>query len=63
MGSLLVGHNAPIRYGRRLRQLRGLSDDADQLTAALYGPHQERLDRIRTAYDSEGVFASAARRP
>jgi hypothetical protein len=53
----------PFATGGVYVNFAGLSDDADQLTAALYGPHQERLDRIRTAYDSEGVFASAARRP
>ena len=53
----------PFATGGVYVNFAGLSDDADHLTAALYGPHQERLDRIRTGYDSEGVFASAARRP
>ena len=53
----------PFATGGVYVNFAGLSDDADHLTAALYGPHQERLDRIRAPYDSEGVFASAARRP
>jgi len=41
----------------------GLGEDAGELRSAVYGSHEERLERIRAAYDPEGLFAPAARRP
>ncbi|SCK55015.1 FAD-binding oxidoreductase [Streptomyces sp. WMMB 322] len=41
----------------------GLGEDASELHGEVFGPHEERLERIRTAYDPEGLFARAARRP
>ncbi|GAA0652088.1 hypothetical protein GCM10009535_33000 [Streptomyces thermocarboxydovorans] len=41
----------------------GLGEDAGELRSAVYGWHEERLERVRAAYDPEGLFAPAARRP
>ncbi|MFI9611963.1 FAD-binding oxidoreductase [Streptomyces sp. NPDC052023] len=41
----------------------GLGEDASELRGAVFGSHEERLGRIRAAYDPEGLFAPAARMP
>jgi hypothetical protein len=41
----------------------GLADEADGLRGAVFGSSQARLTEIRAAYDPDGLFASAARRP
>jgi exonuclease VII large subunit len=37
--------------------------DGDELRQATLGRSEQRLDEIRRAYDPEGVFESAAKRP
>jgi hypothetical protein len=39
----------------------GLGEDAER--DAVYGPSVQRLDQIQEAYDPEGIFMAAARRP
>jgi hypothetical protein len=41
----------------------GFGDETDDLSHALHGPNQERLDRIRRTYDPAGLFDTAAYRP
>jgi FAD/FMN-containing dehydrogenase len=51
----------PFATGSVYVNFAGLGDEADRIE--LYGPNATRLDGIRTAYDPDGIFASAAGRP
>ncbi|MFV0131919.1 FAD-binding oxidoreductase [Streptomyces sp. HMX87] len=53
----------PFASGGTYVNFAGLSEDADELRGAIFGRHEERLERIRASYDPEGLFAPAARRP
>ncbi len=53
----------PFSSGGTYVNFAGLGEDASELQGAVYGPHEERLERIRAAYDPEGLFARAAHRP
>lgn len=41
----------------------GFDDEKDVSAATTMGSQLARLERVRTAYDPDGVFAGAARRP
>lgn len=53
----------PFSRGGAYVNFAGLGEDARELRGAVFGSHEERLERIRAAYDPEGLFAPAARRP
>ncbi|MFC4496163.1 FAD-binding oxidoreductase [Streptomyces ovatisporus] len=53
----------PFSSGGTYINFAGLGEDASELRGAAFGSHEERLERIRAAYDPEGLFARAARRP
>ncbi|MGP3949759.1 FAD-binding oxidoreductase [Streptomyces sp. 7N604] len=53
----------PFSTGGTYVNFAGLGEDAQELRDAVFGSHEERLERIRAAYDPEGLFAPAARRP
>ena len=53
---------APFATGGVYLNFAGLGDDAD-LEAAALGHNEDRLDEIRRAYDPDGIFAAAGRRP
>lgn len=53
----------PFSSGGAYVNFAGLGEDAGELRGAVFGSHEERLERIRAAYDREGLFAQAARRP
>ncbi|GGX59115.1 FAD-binding oxidoreductase [Streptomyces minutiscleroticus] len=53
----------PFASGGMYINFAGLGEDAADGRGAIFGSHEERLERIRAAYDPEGVFAPAARRP
>ncbi|MGR6974838.1 FAD-binding oxidoreductase [Streptomyces cynarae] len=53
----------PFSSGGTYVNFAGLAEDASELRGAAFGSHEERLERIRAAYDPEGLFAPAARRP
>jgi FAD/FMN-containing dehydrogenase len=52
----------PFATGGVYLNFAGLGDDGD-LRAAALGGNEARLDEIRAAYDPEGLFDAAARRP
>jgi FAD/FMN-containing dehydrogenase len=41
----------------------GLGDEADGLRSAVFGSSEARLAEVRAAYDPDGLFEAAARRP
>jgi FAD/FMN-containing dehydrogenase len=53
---------APFATGGVYLNFAGLGDDGD-LRQATLGRSEQRLDEIRRAYDHEGVFETAAKRP
>jgi hypothetical protein len=53
---------APFATGGLYVNFAGLGDDAD-LRPAAFGGNEQRLDRIRAAYDPRGLFEAAAHRP
>ncbi|MEV5518113.1 FAD-binding oxidoreductase [Streptomyces flaveolus] len=53
----------PFSSGGTYVNFAGLGEDAGELHGAVFGSHEERLERTRAAYDPEGLFAQAARRP
>ncbi|MFK4152718.1 FAD-binding oxidoreductase [Streptomyces fungicidicus] len=53
----------PFSSGGTYVNFAGLGEDAGELRGAVFGSHEERLARTRAAYDPEGLFRSAARRP
>ncbi|CAL9661807.1 Mitomycin radical oxidase [Streptomyces sp. enrichment culture] len=53
----------PFSSGGTYVNFAGLGEDASELRGAVFGSHEERLERTRAAYDPDGLFASAARRP
>jgi FAD/FMN-containing dehydrogenase len=53
----------PFSSGGTYVNFAGLGEDASELRGAVFGSHEERLERTRAAYDPEGLFAPAARRP
>ncbi|WNC02083.1 FAD-binding oxidoreductase [Streptomyces sp. CGMCC 4.7035] len=53
----------PFSSGGTYVNFAGLGEDASELRGAVFGSHEERLERIRAGYDPEGLFVSAARRP
>ncbi|MFF7369042.1 FAD-binding oxidoreductase [Streptomyces tricolor] len=53
----------PFSSGGTYVNFAGLGEDASELRGAVFGAHEERLERTRAAYDPEGLFAPAARRP
>ncbi|MEV8596230.1 FAD-binding oxidoreductase [Streptomyces sp. NPDC052012] len=53
----------PFSSGGSYVNFAGLGEDANELRGAVFGSHEERLEHIRAAYDPEGLFAPAARRP
>ncbi|MDQ4092428.1 MAG: FAD-binding protein, partial [Actinomycetota bacterium] len=52
---------APFATGGVYLNFAGLDDEAGP--SAVFGPSAARLDRIRKAYDPDGLFADAAYRP
>ncbi|MFC8366909.1 FAD-binding oxidoreductase [Streptomyces sp. NPDC057239] len=53
----------PFSSGGTYVNFAGLGEDAGELRGAVFGSHEERLERTRAAYDPEGLFRSAAYRP
>jgi FAD/FMN-containing dehydrogenase len=53
----------PFASGGVYVNFSGLGEEADDLRDAVYGDSQRRLDEVRAAYDPDGLFAAAARRP
>lgn len=53
----------PFSSGGTYVNFAGLGEDASELRGAVFGSHEERLEHTRAAYDPEGLFAPAARRP
>ncbi|CAL9339831.1 Mitomycin radical oxidase [Streptomyces sp. enrichment culture] len=53
----------PFSSGGTYVNFAGLGEDASALRGAVFGSHEERLERVRAAYDPDGLFAPAARRP
>ncbi|MFD3731289.1 FAD-binding oxidoreductase [Streptomyces sp. NPDC058632] len=53
----------PFSSGGTYVNFAGLGEDANELRGAVFGSHEEHLERIRAAYDPEGLFGSAAGRP
>ncbi|MGW0811713.1 FAD-binding oxidoreductase [Streptomyces viridiviolaceus] len=53
----------PFSSGGTYVNFAGLGEDAGELRGAVFGSHEERLERTRAMYDPEGVFAMAALRP
>src|ERR1044072_5066910 len=53
----------PFSTGGTYVNFAGLGDDAEALRPALFGGHEERLDRIRGDYDPQKLFTAPARRP
>ncbi|MFF4981319.1 FAD-binding oxidoreductase [Streptomyces sp. NPDC001046] len=53
----------PFSSGGTYVNFAGLAEDAGELRGAVFGSHEERLERTRAAYDPEGLFAPAARMP
>ncbi|WFB05763.1 FAD-binding oxidoreductase [Streptomyces sp. LX-29] len=53
----------PFSSGGTYVNFAGLGEDASELRGAVFGSHEDRLERIRAGYDPEGLFAPAARRP
>jgi FAD/FMN-containing dehydrogenase len=53
----------PYASGGVYINFSGLADEADGLRAAVFGSSQAQLSEVRAAYDPDGRFASAARRP
>jgi FAD/FMN-containing dehydrogenase len=51
----------PFATGGVYLNFAGLGDEAER--RAIYGSSADRLDRIRNAYDPDGIFATAADRP
>ena len=41
----------------------GLGDEVDNVRSSALGSNEARLDRVRDAYDPDGLFAAAAHRP
>ncbi len=54
---------SPFSTGGVYLNFAGLGDEADNVRSAALGPNEARLDRIRDAYDPEGLFSAAAHRP
>lgn len=52
---------APFSTGGVYVNFSGLYDEADEVRPLVQGTSAERLDRIRAAYDPDGVFEAAAR--
>ena len=55
------GAMAPFSTGGVYVNFAGLDDDVDR--AAVFGSEVAQLDRIRQAYDPDGIFTAAAARP
>ncbi|MFD5659687.1 FAD-binding oxidoreductase [Streptomyces hirsutus] len=53
----------PFSSGGTYLNFAGLGEDANELRGAVFGSHEERLERTRASYDPEGLFAPAAGRP
>jgi FAD/FMN-containing dehydrogenase len=53
----------PFATGGVYVNFSGLDDEADLLRAAVFGPSRDRLGAARRAYDPDGLFDAAARRP
>jgi FAD/FMN-containing dehydrogenase len=53
----------PFATGGVYVNFSGLGEEADALRGAVFGSSQARLDAVREAYDPDGLFAAAARRP
>jgi hypothetical protein len=53
----------PFGTGGVYINFSGLGDEADDLRDAVYRDSHRRLTEIRTAYDPDGLFEAAARRP
>lgn len=53
----------PFSTGGTYVNFAGLGEEAEALRPALFGSHEERLDRIRGDYDPEHLFTAASRRP
>lgn len=53
----------PFSSGGTYVNFAGLGEDASGLRGAVFGSHEERLERTRAVYDPDGLFAPAARRP
>jgi FAD/FMN-containing dehydrogenase len=53
----------PFSGGGVYVNFAGLGDETDSLRGAVLGANQQRLERIRRAYDPDGLFEAAARRP
>ncbi len=51
----------PFATGGVYVNFAGLGEESDR--DAAFGPSAERLDRIQAAYDGDGIFTAAARRP
>jgi hypothetical protein len=52
----------PFSTGGVYVNFGGLEDDSDPQSEAIVGRNQERLSRIRAAYDPDGLFEAAAHR-
>jgi FAD/FMN-containing dehydrogenase len=53
----------PYASGGVYINFSGLGDEAEELRSSVYGSSEARLAEVRAAFDPEGLFASAARRP
>jgi FAD/FMN-containing dehydrogenase len=53
----------PFAAGGVYINFSGLDEEADALRGAVYGRNRDRLAAVRAAYDPEGLFEGAARRP
>jgi hypothetical protein len=53
----------PFATGGVYINFSGLDEEADRLRGAVFGRSQQRLADVREAYDRDGLFSGAARRP
>jgi FAD/FMN-containing dehydrogenase len=53
----------PYASGGVYINFSGLGDEADGLRGAVFGSSQARLAEVRAAYDPDGLFEAASRRP
>jgi FAD/FMN-containing dehydrogenase len=54
---------SPFSNGGVYLNFSGLGDEADGVRSQVQGSSAERLDRIRTEYDPDGIFAAASKAP
>jgi FAD/FMN-containing dehydrogenase len=53
----------PFASGGMYVNFAGLDDEPEESSGRIYGANRARLEEIRAAYDPDGLFAAAAKRP